>query len=74
MSGDKIGLFAEDTGHLIPGAYFPNPYLFLFEFDELQNFTSNRQRTSCSARIFRYLSRLASSNITVNRLWSFEYS
>ena len=45
MSGDKIGLFAEDTGHLMPGAYFPNPYHFLFEFDELQHFTSNRQWT-----------------------------
>ena len=45
MGGDKVGLFAKDTGHLIPDAYFPHPYHFFFDFDELQHFTSYRQRT-----------------------------
>ena len=45
MGGDKDGLFAKVDGYLIPDAYFPAPYHFIFEFDELQHFTSCRQKT-----------------------------
>lgn len=45
MGGDRDGLFAKAVGHLTPDAYFPAPYHFIFEFDELQHFTVFRQQT-----------------------------
>ena len=45
MDGDKEGLFAKADGYLTPDAYFPAPYHFIFEFDELQHFTAFRQQT-----------------------------
>ncbi|MCZ6676648.1 MAG: hypothetical protein O7E52_05290 [Candidatus Poribacteria bacterium] len=45
MGGDSDGLFAKADGYLIPDAYFPEPYHFLFEFDELQHFTAYRKQT-----------------------------
>jgi hypothetical protein len=45
MGGDRGGLFAKVDGYLIPDAYFPEPYHFIFEFDELQHFTVFRQQT-----------------------------
>ena len=45
MGGDSEGLFAKAHGHLTPDAYFPEPYHFIFEFDELQHFTVFRQQT-----------------------------
>lgn len=45
MGGDPDGLFAKADGYLIPDAYFPEPYHFIFEFDELQHFTAFRKQT-----------------------------
>ena len=45
LGGDKDGLFAKADGYLTPDAYFPEPYHFIFEFDELQHFTASRQKT-----------------------------
>ena len=45
LGGDKGGLFGKADGYLIPDAYFPEPYHFIFEFDELQHFTARRQKT-----------------------------
>ena len=45
MGGDWAGLSAKADGHLTPDAYFPAPYNFIFEFDELQHFTAFRHRT-----------------------------
>ena len=45
MGGDIDGLFAKVVGHLTPDAYFPDPYHFIFEFDELQHFTAFRHQT-----------------------------
>jgi hypothetical protein len=45
LGGDKDGLFAKADGYLTPDAYFPEPYHFIFEFDELQHFTAPRQKT-----------------------------
>lgn len=36
---------AKTDGYLIPDAYFPEPYHFIFEFDELQHFTQYREQT-----------------------------
>lgn len=38
-------MFAKANGYLIPDAYFPKPYHFIFEFDELQHFTAFRRQT-----------------------------
>ena len=45
MDGDWAGLSTKADGHLTPDAYFPAPYNFIFEFDELQHFTAFRQTT-----------------------------
>ncbi len=45
MGGDQRGLFAKAEGHLMPDAYFPEPYHLIFEFDELQHFTAFRRQT-----------------------------
>ena len=45
LGGDKDGLFGKADGYLTPDAYFPEPYHFIFEFDELQHFTAPRQKT-----------------------------
>ena len=45
LGGDKGGLFGKADGYLTPDAYFPEPYNFIFEFDELQHFTAPRQKT-----------------------------
>ena len=45
MGGDWNGLSAKADGYLTPDAYFPAPYNFIFEFDELQHFTLFRQAT-----------------------------
>ena len=36
---------AKTDGYLTPDAYFPEPYHFIFEFDELQHFTQYREQT-----------------------------
>ena len=45
LHGDSEGTKAKADGYLIPDAYFPEPYHFIFEFDELQHFTEYRERT-----------------------------
>ena len=45
LGGDEDGLFGKADGFLTPDAYFPEPYYFIFEFDELQHFTAPRQMT-----------------------------
>jgi hypothetical protein len=45
MGGDQDGLFSKADGYLVPDAYFPEPYHFIFEFDELQHFTMFRTQT-----------------------------
>ncbi|MDE0041429.1 MAG: hypothetical protein OXT74_05300 [Candidatus Poribacteria bacterium] len=45
LGGDKDGLFGKADGYLTPDAYFPEPYNFIFEFDELQHFTAPRQKS-----------------------------
>jgi len=45
MGGDRSGLLTKTEGPLTPDAYFPEPYHCLFEFDELQHFTSFRAQT-----------------------------
>lgn len=45
MGGDWEGLSTKADGYLTPDAYFPAPYNFIFEFDELQHFTVFRQAT-----------------------------
>ena len=48
LNGDWGGTSAKTDGYLTPDAYFPEPYHFIFEFDELQHFTQFRELT------FRY--------------------
>jgi hypothetical protein len=48
LNGDWGGTSAKTDGYLAPDAYFPEPYHFIFEFDELQHFTQFRELT------FRY--------------------
>ncbi len=48
LNGDWEGTVAKSDGYLTPDAYFPEPYHFIFEFDELQHFTQFRETT------FRY--------------------
>lgn len=48
LNGDWGGTSAKTDGYLTPDAYFPEPYRFIFEFDELQHFTQFRELT------FRY--------------------
>ncbi len=45
LNGDSEGTTAKADGYLIPDAYFPEPYHFIFEFDELQHFTEYREQT-----------------------------
>ena len=45
LDGDWQGTMAKTDGYLIPDAYFPEPYHFIFEFDELQHFTHYRAQT-----------------------------
>lgn len=45
LEGDWQGTTAKTDGYLIPDAYFPEPYHFIFEFDELQHFTHYRAET-----------------------------
>ena len=45
LGGDTDGLFGKADGYLTPDAYFPEPYHFIFEFDELQHFTAARRKT-----------------------------
>ena len=45
LEGDWEGTTAKSDGYLIPDAYFPEPFHFIFEFDELQHFTQFRERT-----------------------------
>ena len=45
LEGDWEGTTAKVDGYLTPDAYFPEPYHFIFEFDELQHFTQYRERT-----------------------------
>ncbi len=45
LAGDTDGLFGKADGFLTPDAYFPEPYNFIFEFDELQHFTAPRQES-----------------------------
>jgi hypothetical protein len=48
LNGDWGGTSTKTDGYLTPDAYFPEPYHFIFEFDELQHFTQFRELT------FRY--------------------
>jgi hypothetical protein len=50
MGGDLEGLQSKADGHLTPDAYFPEPYHFIFEFDELQHFTAFRKQTLAAYR------------------------
>jgi hypothetical protein len=45
FGGDWNGTSAKTDGYLTPDAYFPKPYNFIFEFDELQHFTRYREQT-----------------------------
>ena len=45
FKGDWVGTTAKTDGYLTPDAYFPEPYHFIFEFDELQHFTRFREQT-----------------------------
>ena len=45
LEGDWEGTTSKTDGYLTPDAYFPEPYHFIFEFDELQHFTQFRERT-----------------------------
>ena len=45
LNGDWSGTTEKTDGYLIPDAYFPEPYHFIFEFDELQHFTRYRELT-----------------------------
>ena len=45
LKGDWENTTAKADGYLIPDAYFPEPYHFIFEFDELQHFTHYREQT-----------------------------
>ena len=45
LGGVPDGLFGKADGYLTPDAYFPEPYHFIFEFDELQHFTVPRKET-----------------------------
>ena len=45
LDGDWQRTTAKTDGSLIPDAYFPEPYHFIFEFDELQHFTHYREQT-----------------------------
>ncbi|MYC74223.1 hypothetical protein F4X10_00420 [Candidatus Poribacteria bacterium] len=45
LEGDWQSTTAKADGYLIPDAYFPEPYHFIFEFDELQHFTHHRAQT-----------------------------
>ena len=45
LQGDWKGTSHKSDGHLTPDAYFPEPYNFIFEFDELQHFTRYREHT-----------------------------
>ena len=45
FGGDWEGTSAKTDGFLTPDAYFPKPYHFIFEFDELQHFTRFREQT-----------------------------
>ena len=45
LEGDWQNTTAKADGYLIPDAYFPEPYHFIFEFDELQHFTHYREQT-----------------------------
>ena len=45
LGGDWEGTSAKTDGFLAPDAYFPEPYHFIFEFDELQHFTRFREQT-----------------------------
>ncbi len=45
LNGDWKGTSDKTDGYLIPDAFFPEPYNFIFEFDELQHFTQYRQLT-----------------------------
>ena len=45
LAGDPHGTAAKADGYLVPDAYFPEPYHFIFEFDELQHFTAYRATT-----------------------------
>ena len=45
LGGDWQSTTAKADGYLIPDAYFPEPYHFIFEFDELQHFTHSREQT-----------------------------
>ena len=45
LEGDWQNTIVKADGYLIPDAYFPEPYHFIFEFDELQHFTHYREQT-----------------------------
>ena len=45
FEGNWQSTTAKADGYLIPDAYFPEPYHFIFEFDELQHFTQHREQT-----------------------------
>jgi len=45
MGDNREGLFAKADEYLVPDAYFPDPYHFIFEFDELQHFMTFRKET-----------------------------
>ncbi len=45
LNGDWDGTTRKAHGLLTPDAYFPAPYNFIFEFDELQHFTQYRELT-----------------------------
>ncbi|MDE0088272.1 MAG: hypothetical protein OXU23_21300 [Candidatus Poribacteria bacterium] len=45
FGGDWEGTSTKADGFLTPDAYFPEPYNFIFEFDELQHFTRYREQT-----------------------------
>ncbi len=45
LQGDWEGTTTKADGYLTPDAYFPEPYHFIFEFDEVQHFTRYRERT-----------------------------
>lgn len=65
LNGDWHGTVAKADGYLTPDAYFPEPYNFIFEFDELQHFTKYRELT------FKYYSEKIPLAYETNKYVSF---
>ena len=65
LNGDWHGTVAKADGYLTSDAYFPEPYNFIFEFDELQHFTKYRELT------FKYYSEKIPLAYETNKYVSF---